>query len=229
MRKADRSERGFTLVEILVVVAILGVLMGLVALLVPKARRTQDQFITEQRIQQLVGAIERYRQERIGKSLEFPPMTLQKLGSISKYFEGLGYASPNDVNECCEVLLLALRHPDLSAKLDPSQLSGEDPVANTDADVFNRPPPGRGDADATEIVDSWGNPIVYIEKNSYGKVVRIALRDGQQVEVQAKRRPDGNYYNEDTYQVISLGPNEAWDEPGSPGYDDITNFKVAEK
>lgn len=228
MSKADRSESGFTLVEILVVVAILGVLMGLVALLVPKARRTQDEFVTEQRIQQLVSAVERFRQEHVGKSHELPPMTLQKLGSISKYFEGLGYASPNDVNECCEVLLLALRHPDLSAKLDPSQMAGENPTANTDGDSFNRPPPGRSDADAMEVVDAWGNPIVYLEKNSYGKIVRIALRDGQQVEVQAKRRPDGNFYNEDTYQVISLGPNEAWDEPGTPGYDDITNFKVSE-
>jgi len=229
MTHSERSARGFTLIEILVVVAILGVLMGLVALLIPKAGKEQQKFTTNQRIQQLSAAIDRYRNEPIGKNRP-PPMTLAKLAGLMKQFEGLAYASPNVTNESSEVLYLALRHPDLSAKLNPGQLAGDGAIANTDEDQYNRPPPGGGsDPSAQEVVDAWGNPIIYIEKNSYDAVFQIVLRDGTTVEVKAKKRPDGTSFNDDSYQLISLGPNEAWDEPGSAGYDDITNFTGAER
>lgn len=229
MKQDNASAHGFTLVEILVVVAILGVLMGLVALLIPKAGKQQKVFLTEGRVQALQNGIENYKREKVGRTKEWPPMTLESLGKVSKYFEGLTFTTPNDVNESSEALFLALRHPDLSVKLDPNQLAGDKPAGNTDEDAYNHAPPGAGsETGAMELLDAWGNPIVYIEKNSYGKSVRIMLNDGTTVEVQAKKRPDGNYYNENSYQLISLGANEVWDDPSNAGYDDLTNFVVPE-
>ena len=71
-----KNESGFTLIEILVVVSILGVLMGLVALLVIKAPQQQKEFMSKNRITQLDGAIHRFKSE-MGW---LPPMTIEGLG-----------------------------------------------------------------------------------------------------------------------------------------------------
>jgi len=225
MRSNPQPERGFTLIEILVVVAILGVLMGLVTLLIPKSHTEQAKFVTRTRITQLGSAVDRYQQDPALRRL--PPMTLDALSKRSKYYEGIAYAQANDANESCEVLYIALLHPDLSARFDASRLPGESPVGNTDADVFNKAPPGANDVDAREILDGWGNPIVYIEKNAYEKPVKIVLADGTPIEVVAVKKPDGTWYNPDGYQLISLGPNQAQDDPADPSkYDDLCNFTI---
>ena len=57
----NRNEKGFTLIEILVVVAILATLMGLVALIIPLAERKKLEFQSETRITSL-------RTERVKRS-----------------------------------------------------------------------------------------------------------------------------------------------------------------
>ncbi|MGQ0612278.1 MAG: type II secretion system protein [Planctomycetaceae bacterium] len=229
MNNRTPSEQGFTLIEILVVVAILGVLMGLVTLLIPKAHQESAKFQTTTRITELDTAVERYLADPALRRL--PPMALDALAKASKYYEGMAFAQPNGVNECCEVLFIALRHPDLSARFDAARLPGENPVGNTDEDFFNKAPPGANDTDAREILDAWGNPIAYIDKNHYDKPVKLRLADGSEVEVIAVRKPDGTYYNADRFQLISLGPNQAQDDATGDlaKYDDICNFTVTGK
>ena len=83
------------------------------------------------------------------------------------------------------------------------------------------------DTEAREVHDSWGHPIVYIYNADYDKTFIMRNDFGEDVEVEARKRPDGTYYNPDTFQIISLGENLVQDfEEFS---DDIMNFKVEDK
>ena len=211
-----KNESGFTLIEILVVVSILGVLMGLVALLVIKAPQQQKEFMSKNRITQLDGAIHRFKSE-MGW---LPPMTIEGLGKRSKYFAKLK-APDNDVNTSIESLCVALNHPEFSAAIGDTL--GGDAFKNTDEDSFNVPPKGSPTADAREIVDDWGHTLIYIEKNSYDKgPFLVKNADDIEVEVQAVRRANGDFYNKTGFQVFSLWRNGIQDD------DDIMNFKSEE-
>ena len=77
---------------------------------------------------------------------------------------------------------------------------------------------------AREVVDAWGSPIVYFFNGDYEKTFRVMNHRGEEVEVVALRRKDGTFYNPDSFQLISLGPNGVQDleEFG----DDVTSFRV---
>ena len=215
----NKEENGFTLIEILVVVAILGVLMGLVSFLVVRARKHGEIFATEQVVKaHLPAAIDRFYREL---DRQYPAMTVKELQRM-KAFKGLEI--DNEVNECSECLLVSLRHPSLTAPLDANDLGVDEPFLNTDEDLFNKAPAGTNDATALEVCDAWGNPIVYIHKNAYGTPVTIRLRNGMEIEVNALQKPDGTSYNPTKYQLISVGENGVQDEDVEMG-DDIVNFK----
>lgn len=214
------SKRGFTLIEVLVVVSILGVLMGLVSVLVMRSgehKRKQEARSTVKAF--LPALIEDFKRE----FKRYPPVTLIELNKIPA-FKNVQLPE-NDTNTCIELLVVALRHPDFTRPLGDSDLQGSNVFQNTDDDVFTVMPPGSPTADALEICDPWGNPYVYIHKNAYKQSVTIINKDEEQIEVTARQRKNGQYYNPTTFQVICLGPNGKLDEDPSLG-DDIYNFEV---
>jgi hypothetical protein len=117
---------------------------------------------------------------------------------------------------------VALRHPDFGGRLGDSDLHTEKPFGNTDRDIWNKVPEGSDDENAREILDGWGNPVAYIPHSSYGQPVRIMRADGTEVEVHAVKKPNGVYYNQDSFQIISLGQDGKQDEDEL--LDDIENF-----
>jgi prepilin-type N-terminal cleavage/methylation domain-containing protein len=220
----NRHVRGFTLIEILVVVSILGVLMALVSVLVIRAGAHKERMQTEQLVTAyLPQAIMRYQQE----FKRLPPMSIRELNLISRY-KGLAITD-NSTNECNEALLVALRHGDFSTPLGEGDLPTETPFGNTDEDMWNQAPNGfGGNPDALEILDSWGNPVIYIHKNQYNEPVRIVLANREEIEIEAVKRDDGTYYNPTSFQLISLGENGVFDgdEVDPDLRDDIMNFTM---
>lgn len=210
----QRVQRGFTLIEVLVVVSILGVLAGLISILVVQAQAKKLEFETDQIVKaQLPTAIDLFKSQ----FKKLPPMTMAELAGYPRW---TGLSVPgNTTNEGGECLLVALRHPDLTTPLN--QLPGANPFGNTDGDIWNKTPEGSDYVEAKEILDAWGNPIVYISKNFYDQPVRIVNRLGTEIEVHAVKRPSGAYYNPDSFQVISLGKNEVQDDADG---DDRENF-----
>lgn len=107
MTPRNRKTAGFTLIEVLVVVSILGVLMGLVSVLVLRAGGQQKKTQTDLLVRTyLPNAVERYL-------LEFkrlPPMTVKELNDSSARFKPLSLTD-NAVNECIEVLAVACAIP----------------------------------------------------------------------------------------------------------------------
>ncbi len=208
-----RVQRGFTLIEVLVVVSILGVLAGLISVLITQAQKKKLEFETQNAITFVGGAIDTYKSD-LGR---LPPETMA--GFAGTKWAGLS-VSGNTTNECVECLLVALRHPDLRTQLD--RLPGGQPFGNTDEDIWNKIPEGSDAPEAKEILDAYGNPIVYITKNRYEETIQMSLGDGTVIEVHAVRRPSGAFYNQDGFQLISLGANGQQDPDEK--IDDIENF-----
>jgi len=222
----NRNGRGFTLIEVLVVVSILGVLMGLVSILVLRSGAHQKKYQTTQLIKShLRIAIERYNQE----FKRLPPMNVAELTVSSGRWKALSNPQNNVLNESSEDLLVALKHPDLTAPVTESDWGFDNPTRNEDGDDWNMVPDGCDDSHAKEIVDAYGNTIVYIHKNAYGKgPFRITNQNGEEVEVVACKKAEGQYYNPTSFQLISVGENGKQDvEDGvpTPGSDDIMNFE----
>jgi hypothetical protein len=191
-----------------------------------RAELAKKRFVTEQLVRgYLTNTVARYERE----FRRLPPMSVKELNSISRRYEGLAIKR-NSTNECNEVLFVALCHRDLSTPLGVNDLPTEIPFGNTDDDIWNQAPIGLGgDRAALEILDSWGNPIIYIHRNRYREAVRIINGKGKEIEVSAVIGPDGVFYNPTSFQIISVGPNGVQEATKQEGGDDIMNFRLTSK
>jgi prepilin-type N-terminal cleavage/methylation domain-containing protein len=205
-----RTERqsGFSLIEILVVITIIGLLMGMGAVAVGKYRETGRISDCESRIQ-AIGLLAESYAERMG---DYPPSRLSEAGVKD---------AVNEVNQGIEALVAVLRHKSY-AGLRPD----EKWIGNVDEDTSAQLSAMDGSNALLEVLDPWDNPFVYLVQSDYERPTVVRLSDGaleEDVEVRAATNPlTGAFHRYESYQIRSAGPDGLLDTE-----DDLANFEIS--
>lgn len=194
---------GFTLVEVLAVLAILGLLLGITAVSVGKYRQAGRIAECQARIVSLSLLIDSYTDRRGDP----PPSRLAPLG----------VTDANAVNEGIEALVVAFKHPDYAGRRPD-----EDWLANGDEDETQTLRLVDGSRALLEVVDPWGNPFVYIASRDYDQDFIYRFEGAADETARAVRDPlTGGWHRFESYQLRSVGPD------GFLGTeDDLANYEI---
>ncbi len=135
-----------------------------------------------------------------------PPMRLRDLARL--FPDGpRPISSDNDTNEGIETVVQAGTGPGVASRVDLADRM----LGNTDRDVLSRVFSALGHATLLEVLDAWGNPLVYIPHMEYGKVakhpVTYVLESGEEVEVRPWRSAYGHFEHPHSFQLFSMGPD----------------------
>ncbi|MFN0057170.1 MAG: type II secretion system protein [Planctomycetota bacterium] len=190
------DSRGFTLVELLVVILILSMLMALSMPVLSYARAKQKKTVCKNDIEQLSLAISSYSTE----TGDFPPSRLGRGG--------------NGQNDGIESLLAHLMSRDnggpFLTELKEQQLENLDGDSLTDAALAKTLDWTFGDLQLREYVDVWGNPYVYFHNRDYESTQSVQLPQAKKIVVSAGRSAKtATFYSPSSYQLWSLGPDGA--------------------
>lgn len=216
-----RSQSGFSLIELLVVLTIMATLAGATVVVVNVAGRNQARTTTVSRINNLGAALEQMK----GADLlgGYPPTATVKLVTpgMKPIKIGEQAGAGNETNVGIETLYIAMNMKGMS-KVSRSGLDSDEVLDNTDSDKLAELV-GDLRVDARyEYVDAWGNPLVYIHSRDYDdlegldKYLRL---DGETVTVKPRTSgKTGQFYRQNEFQLFSLGPD------GEPGTEDDIHF-----
>ncbi len=172
--------RGFTLVEMLVVITIIGILAGLVLAALGKVRQQARETETSSLIDTLSMACENYYTDWGGV---YPPA-----------FQG---DNASETNEGIEMLYKALTTREGLSRRDYARDYPSDKIGDTDDD-------GK-----LEFLDSWGNPLVYFDSRNYSKTCEYVTRNNIKFTAQPQKDPRTNrYYRYGKFMIWSIGRYE---------------------
>lgn len=207
-RALAARQSGFTLIEMLAVMLILGILVGALLVTLSGSSDTAKSRITQAKLAQISAVVDAY-ERRFG---DFPP------SSFSSEQGGL----PNKVNVGVEALVVALWSNGYEGGGDLSA----DELINTDGDQTLRELSDLPNRQLFELVDSWENPIIYFRSDDYGESHQYLLWSEEdefeaEVEVMAlKNERVGRFYGHARYQLMSAGPDGTFGTE-----DDVTSFE----
>ena len=204
--RTGRARAGFTLLEIMVVIAIIGLLMGLVAVAVSRQSGAGRIAECRSRIEQFALLLESYK-DRTG---DYPSAKLA----------ALGVKDANQVNEGIEAAVAALRAPDWGGRRPEERW-----LSNGDQDSSKLLKSMDGSNVLLELVDPWDDPIAYIPASSYGDTFTYRLGEGESSEdvtLQAETNPKTRApWQFDSFQLRSAGPDGLFGTD-----DDVANFEI---
>lgn len=180
--------RGFTLVEMLVVIGIIAILAGIAVPAISAVRTRSQVSATEAFFDQLGLAIEQYKTE-FG---DYPPSR----------FRRLGLEKSNGKNEGIECLVRCVA---TATGADPYIDLAAHRLGNTDGDALTAV--GAVSPNLEEIVDPWGNPLVYLHNADYDRGDTLTFAAGGTATVAASKGDTGQFHGLTTYQLFSAGPD----------------------
>ncbi|MGE0711111.1 MAG: type II secretion system protein [Planctomycetota bacterium] len=202
MRRPDLAlVRRFTLVELLVVIAVIAILVGIAIPAMSGIRSRSQRKATEAFLQRLKLAIETYSND-FG---DYPPSDFGRAGFPKKH---------NAENEGGEVLVRCLT---TSAKKGPYVELTEQELGNEDMDMLGSGNPTKSiiaNQDLLEVRDVWNNAVLYLHNRDYDKGGTILVKGEPQHVSAHKHEKTGQYSGLTSFQLFSAGPD------GEVGTDD---------
>ena len=219
----EGRQRGFTFIEILIVMGIIAVLAGgIVVALNIWGRRGP-----ELKSRTTVAAVESLAQAWRAQFNQFPPGDVRKIPLVAGFGGKLKGAMPNDTNMGIEAFVQAVQIPGFKTE----HSWGDGQLANTDEDQLTKALATSGVPDLREVLDAWGNPLIYFHSHDYARLEEGQdyvigensetefAEAGDTVTARPHRDGDGQYRNPNTFQVFSMGAD------GAPNTeDDIGNW-----
>lgn len=198
-----RRNSGFSLIEVMVVMAILAGLIGGATLMLNEAQKKQKLSTAKTRMASLMAAIEQMKgPEKLGM---YPPTMAENL-LVKSVPLGKTLGTANDKNQGVESLWVAMRLQGLG--VIPEGFDDPESVGNTDGDSAATAVPNMTSTALHEFMDPWGNPFVYIHNKDYknmAKVERYVLGNGEEVKVKPQDGATGGFARETSYQLWSMG------------------------
>lgn len=211
-----RGRSGFTMIELLVVMAILSLLGGLAALGIPAMMRAGQRKSMTLKLAELSGAIEAYSAAR--ENGDYPPTLLDK-----DDFPGVGHVTNNE-NCGIESVMLCLNRIGRPSGFNPED-SKEVELRNEDEDrtqvvLTSFGPENR---ELYELVDIWGTPLAYFHSRDYAQVESKDLGrvTGGLKCVPYKDPKTKDWFKRTKFQLISAGEDRTFNTE-----DDLANFEI---
>ncbi|HMS18282.1 MAG TPA: type II secretion system protein [Planctomycetota bacterium] len=218
----DQKNQGFSLVELLVVMAILGTLAGLAVVGIPRILRASHSKSVAVVIQQLAVTLEAY--SRRPANGDYPPTLLTE-----DALPGVGVLS-NEENCGIESVLVCINRVGQSAGFEVEEIPWKDALTNWDDDRTAQTVTssfGPTNRELYELCDRWGTPFAYFHHRDYDQVEvrglgKISDPNGDgTIRCQPWKNPKtGHWYLPRGFQLISAGPDTQFNTE-----DDITNFE----